>query len=121
MIDSQYNDMISMLIQATKSHKLIWSWDEATSEYFCTLGGCGIHISSSVNFEMQSESIVLSLFNKDAVQFDSFGADSVFDTERYNQLHILYQEIRNSFFKIKESEEIIMNKLRELTTEPDTF
>lgn len=117
MNDSQYKDMISMLIQATRSRNLTWDWEEKTSEYSCVLDGCSIHIISSVNFQMQSESITLSLFNKDSVPFDSIVGDSVFDTERYNQLNVLYQEIRNSFFKIKESEEIIMNKLRELTGE----
>ena len=117
MNDSQYKDMISMLIQATKSRRLTWEWEEATGEYFCALDGCRIRVSSSVNFQMQSENITLSLFNTDAVKFDSIVADSVFDTDRYDQLNVLYQEIRNSFFKIKESEEIILNKLRELTDE----
>lgn len=117
MNDIQYNEMVSMLTKATQTRKLSWVWHEDTGGYFAKLGDCQVSITSSIDFQMQAEIVVLALINTNGDQFDSLTGNSVIDTDRYNQLNNLYNEVRNSYFKIRESEDIIMKKLREMTTE----
>lgn len=120
MTDSQYTEMISMLTQATKNRKLTWNWDETSGDYYCTLGSCGVRLSSSINFQMQSENVSLQLYNMNNVQFDSISGDSLIDTNRYTELNELYQKVHDSYFRVSESEKIIMDKLHELTAKPVT-
>lgn len=115
MNDIQYNEMVSMLTKATQTRRLTWVWHEDTGEYITKLGDCQISISSNIDFQMQAEVVVLALINANGDQFDSLTGNSVIDTDRYKQLNKLYIEVRNSYFKIRESEDIIMKKLRELT------
>ena len=117
MTDSQYTEMISMLIQATKTRKLSWTWNDTTDEYSCSIGDCSVIISSSINFQMQSESVTLQLYNMNNVKFDSFTGDSVFETKKYDKLNELYQEVHDSYFRVSESEKMIMDKLHELTVD----
>lgn len=121
MTDSQYNEMVLMLTKATKSRKLSWTWDEQSGEYSTKLGDCSVVISSSIDFQMQSESVSLMLKNANGDQFDSYNRNSVIDPEGYSDLEALYAEVRDSYFKIRESESTILSKLRELTTEPQTI
>lgn len=110
--------MVDMLIKATQTRKLSWSWNEGTGEYSVQLGDCRVSIISELDFQMQVENLTLSLFNADGNQFDSISANSILDAAQYSDLEKLYSEVRNAYFKIRESEETIMRKLRELTAEP---
>lgn len=118
MTESQYNEMVSMLIKATQARKLSWSWDESSGEYSAKLSDCWVRISSHIDFQMQAEIVTLMLINANGDQFDSISGNSAIDTDQYNQLNRLYEEVRNSYFRIRESETMIMDKLRELTAEP---
>lgn len=118
MNDTEHKQMVDMLIKATQTRKLSWSWNEGTGEYSVQLGDCRVSIISELDFQMQVENLTLSLFNADGNQFDSISANSILDAAQYSDLEKLYSEVRNAYFKIRESEETIMRKLRELTAEP---
>ncbi|MBQ8656109.1 MAG: hypothetical protein IJ527_03510 [Prevotella sp.] len=115
MTDTQYTEMVSMLTQATQARKLTWDFNEQNGEFLAKLGDCEVHISSSIDFEMQTDYIMLKLYNANGAQFDSFSGNEVMSPEQYAPLATLYEEVRNSYYKIRESEETIITELQKLT------
>lgn len=116
MSESQYEEMVSLLTKATQQRKLSWKLDDDGSSFSTVLGDCSIRINSYMDFQMQAEIVNLMLLNANGEQFNSFAENSVIDPERFANLEVLYKEIRDSYYQIRESETTIMDKLRELTS-----
>lgn len=114
MTQEQYNSMIAMLIMATQNRKL--NWTEANGDFYTEIDGCTLWICLNYDFSVNTSSYILKLFNKDNVQFETFTYTEDENSDEYQQLDLLYKNIRDVLYKITESENAILNRLTILTT-----
>lgn len=106
--------MLDMLITATVQRKLGWKY---IGEYYTTfIEKCAIKLSSSFDFEVEETTYTLSLFNSDGLKFaDYYSSTSGDDAQECDKIGILYAAVKDSIFRIKESETNILKGLEQLT------
>lgn len=114
MTPEQYKSMVAMLITATKNRKL--SWMETNDDFYTDIDGCTLWVCSHYDFNVNVSTYTLKLYNKDNVLFESFTYSEDTNSEEYQQLDILYNNIRDVLYKITESENTILKKLEKLVT-----
>lgn len=116
MTEIQYIDMVGMLIKATNMRTLSWSFNSVQDLFYAKLGDCQVCVTNIVDFNMQTEEVRLELYNSDGNMFDSISTDSVLSIELRSLMNQLFETIRDSYYKIRESEEMILSSLRKLTS-----
>lgn len=52
MTESQYAEMVSMLIKATQMRALSWSYNNVRDHYCAKLGDCQVCVSNAVDFHL---------------------------------------------------------------------
>lgn len=113
MTTEQYKSMVAMLIAATKNRKL--SWIESNDDFYTDIDGCTLWVCTQYDFNVNVSTYTLKLYNKDKVLFETFTYSEDTNSEEYQQLEVLYENIRDVLYKITESEHTILTKLERLT------
>lgn len=108
----QYTKMVDLLISATIDEKMRWT--EHNGDFSVNIDGCQITLSAIYDVTIDSSTYTMSLINKDGVVFGTYTFDENSDKNEYGQLNRLYWIIKDKTYKISESENIIMNGLKNL-------
>lgn len=115
MTNEQYQNMLDMLISATRQRKL--DWEDNGGHYKALVGDCSIQLAASYDFEVEENVYTLSLFNSKGQKFAAYysSGSSANENMDYEKLNQLYSTINDSIYRITESENCILSKLDELT------
>ena len=112
MTEEQFIKMLELLVEATRKDKL--KWDENGGYFKTTIDGCKIILSSNYDVSIDSYYFRLALHNKEGKEFASYTYFDSTDKAKYEELAKLYNVINDRFYKISESEKIILEGLEEL-------
>ena len=113
MTEEQFIKMIEMLVEATRKDKL--KWDENGGRFITSVGSCKIILSSNYEVSIDSFYFKLALYNEEGKEFASYIYSDSTDKTKYAELAKLYNVINDRYYKISESEKIILEGLEELT------
>lgn len=113
MTEEQFIKMIEMLVETTRKDKL--KWNENGGRFITSVGGCKIILSSNYDVSIDSSYFKLALHNKEGKEFASHTYFDSTDKAKYEELAKLYNVINDRYYKISESEKIILEGLEELT------
>ena len=120
MNQQNYNSMVDMLINATKSRKISWQEDVQRNAFYTQINCCKITISSAYEITIDESSYSLSLANPNGDVFCTYSFSESTDKDEYEKLKTLYSEIRDVVYRITESENLILKGLEKaLTTQND--
>lgn len=120
MNQQNYNSMVDMLIDATKSQKISWQEDVQHNAFYTQINGCNVTIYSAYEITIDESSYSLSLANPNGDVFCTYSFSESTDKDEYEKLKTLYSEIRDVVYRITESENLILKGLEKaLTTQND--
>ncbi len=120
MNQQNYNQMVDMLIDATKLQKISWQEDVQHNAFYTQINGCKVTIYSVYEISIDESSYSLSLANPNGEVFYTYSFSESTDKDEYEKLKKLYSEIRDVVYRITESENLILQGLEEaLTTQKD--
>lgn len=114
MNQQNYNRMVEMLIDATKSQRIIWQEDQTHNAYKTQIKGCNVIISTVYDINIDESSFSLSLANPNNEVFNTYTFGDIADKVEYNRLKSLYSAIRDVVYRITESENLILEGLEEV-------
>ena len=112
MKQTDYIKMVEMLSIATVTQKICW--DEKNSSFSTKIGGCLIELTYSYDFNVNTYTYYLKLYNNEGRLFETMSFSDDENTEEYNRLNELYANIRDIKYRITESEKIILDNLKDL-------
>lgn len=116
MKNSEFEEMLELLKTATEQNKLVWSIEPSDETvYLTTVNGCRIEVSVYYDTTAMSNKASIELFNTSGDSFKKRTFSESGKPERYSQIHDLYDVINDRYYRIKESENLILEGLRELT------
>jgi hypothetical protein len=117
MTEKRYDKMITLLIGVTKSDKLKWNSDEEHGSFYTGINGCRIEIKSYYDHSLDDSIATLLLSNVNGQQFASYTYSSMSDEDEYKALVELEEAVRDKYYKITESERLIIEGLEQLAIE----
>lgn len=110
-----YHEMIDKLISVTESRKLKWEGDAFNNDtYSARVGNCTVKMCGYYDGVVDDMVYTLELFNADALSFKVLRYTAAEDNTDYIDLVKLFEEIGDSYYRIRESEEDIMDSLNKL-------
>lgn len=117
MKKTDYKLMIEKIKDATDFRLLTWEkLDQDSDESFsCQIGKCKVEITSYYDSMIDNTTYVLYLYNGSGQLFQSLRYSDAEVESKYSSLADLYDEVRDSYYKISESEKNIMETLDSLT------
>ena len=110
MTETQYNELVSMLIRATKEQKIKWA--ELQNGYRTQINECPITLRNYYDSSVGFSGYTLLLSNKEGKVFGTSDKAETIDGDEYNQLDLLFHAVRDSILHITASETSIMNGLK---------
>lgn len=113
MNQQNYNRMVDMLIDATKSQKISWQEDGQHNAFYTEINGCIVTIYSVYEISIDESSYSLSLANSKGGVFYTYSFSEAADRNEYEKLRTLYSVIRDVVYRITESENLILKGLEE--------
>jgi len=114
----EFDEMIQRLQDATKKDKLKWAIEPSDETiYYTSVNGCRIDVSVYYDASAMANKSSIELFNTSGDSFKKKVFSENGKPERYAQIHELYKVINDRYYKIKESETLILDGLRDLTDE----
>lgn len=118
MKSSEYDEMLEHLKVATEQNKLIWSIDPSDETvYSAMINGCKIEVSVYYDASALSNKASIELFNTTGESFKKKTFSEKGKPDRYYQINALFNVINDRYYRIKESENLILEGLRELINE----
>lgn len=118
MKNSEYDEMLEHLKIATEQNKLIWSIDPSDETVYSTnVNGCRIDVSVYYDASALSNKASIELFNSTGDSFKKNTFSEKAKPERYYQINALFDVINDRYYRIKESENLILEGLRDLIDE----
>lgn len=116
MKTTEFDEMLELLKQATLSGKLEWSHASNSKFSFSTsVNGCTIVISNYYDNVGMTNKAVVEMLNTSGESFKKNVYSQTVKPERYDQVKVLYDTIKDRYYKISESEQLILSGLRDLT------
>lgn len=112
MTEEEYNRMVDLLIKATQSGNLKWTEDKG--RFSATVNGCGITLYPDYDTLIGNATYSLELSNSNGLVFNTYSADELSDKFGYERLDGLYILVKDSVYRIAESERKILEGLEEL-------
>lgn len=113
MNQQNYNRMVDMLIDATKSQKISWQEDVQHNAFYTQINGCKVTIYSVYEISIDESSYSLSLANSNGDVFYTYSFSEAADKDEYERLRTLYIVIRDVVYRITESENLILKGLED--------
>ena len=118
MKNSEYDEMLELLRNATEHDKLTWSIDPSDETiYETSVNGCRIEVSVYYDTSALTNKASVELFNAAGDSFKKKIFSEKSKPERYNQINDLFNVINDRYYKITESENLILDGLRDLTND----
>lgn len=115
MKKAEFEEILVMLKSATEKKKLNWSLaPNDDTLFFTTINGCRVDVSSYYDASTMSNKAYIEFYNTNGDSFRKSTYSENLSKERYNQLSDLYDCINNQYYKIKESEQLIIEGLRDM-------
>lgn len=111
MNQQNYNRMVDMLIDATKSQKISWQEDVRHNAFYTQINGCRVTIYFVYDVTIDESSYSLSMANPNNEVFYTYSFSEATDKDEYEKLKTLYSEIRDVVYRITESENLILQGL----------
>ena len=111
MNQQNYNRMVEMLIDATKSQKISWQEDVQHNAFYTEINDCKVTIYSVYEISIDESSYSLSLANPNGEVFYTYLFSEAADKDEYEKLRTLYSVIRDVVYRITESENLILKGL----------
>lgn len=116
MKTTEFEEMLQLLKQATLSGKLEWFMTANSKVSFSTLiNGCTIVISNFYDNVGMSNKAAVEMLNASGESFKKNVYSQSVKPERYDQIKEIFDVIKDRYYKISESEKLILSGLRELT------
>lgn len=109
-----YERMIELLKETTLSGKLQWDYGNSTKKFYTYINDCKVELQLYYDSSMQDNKACLILYNQNGQSFASYYYYSQVDGDDYNKLSELEDIIRDKYYKITESENLILNGLEKL-------
>lgn len=111
-----YKEMIAKIIEATQFGMLKWENKGVDSDdlFTCQIGKCHVELTSYYDSMLDDTSYVLSLFNEDGQLFNTLRGSTGGGDNQYSSLANLYDDVRDYYYKITESEKDIMDSLNQM-------
>lgn len=113
MNQQNYNHMVDMLINATKSQKISWQEDVQHNAFYTQINGCRVTIYFVYDVTIDESSYSLSMANPNGEVFYTYSFSESTDKDEYEKLKTLYSEIRDVVYRITESENLILQGLED--------
>ncbi len=115
MKTTEFDEMLDLLKQATLNGKLEWSVNSNSKFSFSTIvNSCTIIVSNYYDPVGLSNKATVEMLNASGESFKKNVYSQSVKPDRYDQVKELYNVIKDRYFKISESEQLILNGLREL-------
>lgn len=115
MKTEEIDEMLKLLKTATKFGKLTWVLDKEDTTFTTDVNGCSIAIDLYYDGVTMAKKASIELFNDVGDSFKKWNYSESVRPERYMQIKELYNLVKDQYFKISESERLILNGLRNLT------
>ena len=109
-----YDKMIELLKKATLNGKLKWDYSNSMGKFYTYVKDCKVELQLYYDASMQDNKACLILYNQDGQSFATYSYYSQVDGEDYKTLNELEDIIRDKYYKITESENLILKGLEEL-------
>lgn len=109
-----YERMIELLKSTTLSGKLEWEYNNSMGRFYTYINECKVELQMYYDASMQDNKASLNLFNKNGQLFASYYYYSQVDGEDYRKLRELEDLVRDNYYKITESENLILKGLENL-------
>ncbi len=109
-----YERMIELLKETTLSGKLQWDYSNSPKRFYTFINDCKVELQLYYDSSMQDNKACLILYNQNGQSFASYYYYSQVDGDDYNKLSELEDIIRDKYYKITESENLILNGLEKL-------
>lgn len=105
--------MIEKMKEATQFKALEWAKKGTESDdiFSCKIGKCSVELVSYYDPVIDDTCYTLSLYNEDGQLFNTLRGSDSGGAGEYTSLSSLYNEVRDYYYKITESEKDIMDSL----------
>ena len=116
MKNSEFVEMLERLKIATEQNRLEWSIDPSDETVYNTyVNGCRIEVSVFYDTTAMGNKATIELFNNsgDSIKKNAYSEKG--KPDRYDQINALYNIINDRYYRITESENQILDGLRDLT------
>lgn len=110
----QYSKMLDMLEQSTQKGLLTWSRGVSGSIFYTMVNGCQIDVEASYDVNLKDHITRLRLYNADGEVFSRQFFMKNFDVDDYERVFRLYTLVKDKYYKVTESENLIMTGLDQL-------
>jgi len=115
MKTTEFEEMLDLLKEATLSGKLEWSaTNNSKFSFSAIVNGCTIIVSNFYDPVGMSNKVTIELLNSSGDSFKKNVYSQTVKPERYDQIKELYNAIRDRYYRITESELLILSGLRNL-------
>jgi len=114
MTNEQYDKMIELLKETTQNDKLKWNYNKSSDKFYTYINDCKIELNIRFNAGIQDSIASIELFNQDGLSFATYSFYSKVDVDDYNKLNDLDDIVRDKYYKITESESIIISGLEKI-------
>lgn len=111
MTDEQYEKMIELLKTTTQKGKLEWNYYNSADKFYTYVNNCKVELSIHYNAGIQDSVASIELYNQDGLSFATYTFYSKVDINDYNLLNELDDIVRDKYYKITESENLIISGL----------
>ena len=120
MKTAEFDEMLVLLKQATQSCKLKWSVaNNSKFSFSAKVNGCTIILSNFYDTVGMANKASIEMLNASGELFKKNVYSQSAKPERYDSLKELFDLIKDQYYKISESEQLILEGLRKLTDDKD--
>ena len=111
MNEGQYIKLVEMLMEATSRGLLEWKHDTSDDVFYTTINQCRINVDAYYDSSIKDNSASLELFNSDGASFKTYLYSEIIDHDDYSRLKLLYEKVKDKYYRISESERNILEGL----------
>lgn len=119
MNQQNYDLIVDLLLQATKSEKISWEKISSKNGFGTNINNCCVTVSTSYDFTIDETSFSLTLSNAKGEEFANYYFSENSDKNEYVKLRSLYYAVRDVVYRITESENLIISGLKEVIEQSD--
>lgn len=114
MTNENYYKMVELLKSTTASGKLSWEFNAINGSFSTVINECRIELHVYYSAPVNDSIASLELFNQNGQSFVTYSYYSQDEEDDYNELKSLEEIVRDRYYKITESENLIIGGLENL-------
>lgn len=119
MTIEQYSQMIDMLMESTTKNLLTWNRDSGNASFYTSVNGCRLELKVFYDVAVKDNKARFEMYNVDGRSFNRFVFSEKVDKGEFDRLSRLNVLVKDKFFKVTESEQLILQGLNDLLTLPE--